>query len=204
MKKNKGFTLIELLAVIVILGILLSISIVAVNNIRKKQNVENKLNIISSIMTGAKNYIADNQNFWDSSETTDYKTGSPNPTNPTTLGNGRWINLADIINYADFDTEKFPELYYGNVDKTGGVRSAFVRNCSNTLKYEIIYTYREAKTNFYSSYNLTDCGCEEQKQSDHSFKFCDADNSGAGWDSNGKYYKADGSADISKDIKFTK
>lgn len=37
MKKNKGFTLIELLAVIVILGILLSISIVAVNNINKNQ-----------------------------------------------------------------------------------------------------------------------------------------------------------------------
>ena len=66
MKNKKGFTLIELLAVIVILGILLSISITAVNKIRRKQNVENKLNIVSNIMTGAKSYIADHPEFWNS------------------------------------------------------------------------------------------------------------------------------------------
>ncbi len=59
MKKNKGFTLIELLAVIVILGIMLAISVVAVNKIRKNQEVENKRNVISSILTGAKRYFAD-------------------------------------------------------------------------------------------------------------------------------------------------
>lgn len=65
MKNKKGFTLIELLAVIVILGILLSISITAVNKIRRKQNVENKENVISGILTGAKSYVSDNTSVLD-------------------------------------------------------------------------------------------------------------------------------------------
>ena len=65
MKNKKGFTLIELLAVIVILGILLSISITAVNKIKKNQDVENKENVISSILTGAKSYVSDNTSILD-------------------------------------------------------------------------------------------------------------------------------------------
>lgn len=61
MKKNRGFTLIELLAVIVILGILISISSVAVNSLRKKQEKKNMENVISSILTGAKEYNAENK-----------------------------------------------------------------------------------------------------------------------------------------------
>ncbi len=61
MKNKKGFTLIELLAVIVILGILLSISIIAVNKIRKKQEEENRKNVINSILTGAKKYASENR-----------------------------------------------------------------------------------------------------------------------------------------------
>ena len=60
MSKIKGFTLVELLAVIVILGIVLSVSIVSVNSIRKKQEKENRENVIGSILTGAKSYVADN------------------------------------------------------------------------------------------------------------------------------------------------
>ena len=55
---------------------------------------------------------------------------------------------------------------------------------------------------------IYDCGCEEQKIDDHSFKFCDANNKGAGWDINGKYYyKGEDDKyheDSSKDIKFEK
>lgn len=65
MKNKKGFTLIELLAVIVILGILLSISITAVNKIKKNQDVENKENVISGILTGAKSYVSDNISILD-------------------------------------------------------------------------------------------------------------------------------------------
>ena len=57
MKNKKGFTLIELLAVIVILGILLSISITAVNKIRKKQEIEKlqrEIDILESFRRNAK------------------------------------------------------------------------------------------------------------------------------------------------------
>ena len=75
MKNKKGFTLIELLAVIVILGILLSISITAVNKIRKKQEIENKLNVLSGIFTGAKSYIQIIRNFGIAIVITMMKTG---------------------------------------------------------------------------------------------------------------------------------
>ena len=59
MKKQRGFTLVELLAVIVILGIILSISTVAIVGIKEKQDKKNKKNVISSILTGAKAYNAE-------------------------------------------------------------------------------------------------------------------------------------------------
>lgn len=92
MKKNKGFTLIELLAVIVILGILLSISIVAVNNIRKKQDEKNYYNVLSSIFTGAKNYCSDH----------DCNTS---------------VEVSKLLEneYVDFDTTRYNDLYSKNV-----------------------------------------------------------------------------------------
>lgn len=95
MKKNKGFTLIELLAVIVILGILLSISTIAVNSIRKKQEVQNKENVISSILTGAKEYNAKNK----IEDNVDVKTLKDN-------------------NYVDFDTNKYSDLYEDSITVT--------------------------------------------------------------------------------------
>ena len=92
MKKKKGFTLIELLAVIVILGILLSISIVAVNNIRKKQDEKNYYNVLSSIFTGAKNYCSDH----------DCNTS---------------VEVSKLLEneYVDFDTTRYNDLYSKNV-----------------------------------------------------------------------------------------
>lgn len=192
MKNKKGFTLIELLAVIVILGILLSISVTAVNKIRKKQNNENILNVINSILTGAKSYIAEHPKFWNSTETKEYATGSTNP-KQSEFGTVKWINLKEVIENSNFDTEKFPELYYKNVKEKDGTKSIFVKYCENKYKYEIVYEY--------NTFYLSDCGCEEQFISDHAFKFCDAKVLGAGWDINGKYY---GNVNINKDINFEK
>lgn len=94
MKKNKGFTLIELLAVIVILGILISITTISVNSLRKKQEEKNKENIISSILTGAKEYNAKNK-IDDNVPVRDLKIG----------------------NYVDFDENKYSDLYNGVVIK---------------------------------------------------------------------------------------
>lgn len=198
MKNKKGFTLIELLAVIVILGILLSISVTAVNKIRKKQNNENILNVINSILTGAKSYIAEHPKFWNSTETKDYATGSTNP-KQSEFGTVKWINLKEVIENSNFDTEKFPELYYKNGKEEEGTKSIFVKYCENKYKYEIVYEY-----NTFDTFYLSDCGCEEQFISDHAFKFCDAKVLGAGWDINGKYYDTSGNNVSGKDINFEK
>lgn len=184
MKKNKGFTLIELLAVIVILGILLSISIVAVNNIRKKQNVENKLNVYSSVMTGAKNYIADNPSELDSL--------------PKDIG----VNLF-WDDYVDFDKNEFPTIYYvpdASGDPTTNPRTVRVSQCSNSLKYKVEF---HLKKDDGSTIKMDDCGCESQYSylnDISSLKFCEAEPSNwieadsttdgkfTGWDVSGKYY----------------
>ncbi len=97
MKKNRGFTLIELLAVIVILGILLSISTVSVNTLRKKQEEKNRKNIISSILTGAKEYNAEKQ---------------------IEIGDNVSVSTLISDNYTDFDTNKYPDLISKEVTKT--------------------------------------------------------------------------------------
>ena len=102
--KNKGFTLIELLAVIVILGILLSITTISVNSLKKKQDEKNLQNVISSILTGAKEYNAKNR-----------------------------IQVADSVSveklksddYVDFDEDKYSNLLEKKVTKN---------QCENPLK----------------------------------------------------------------------
>lgn len=98
MKKCKGFTLIELLAVVVILGIILSISTIAVNKIRKKQKVQNEKNMISNIFTSAKAYVADNPNVLDSLD-------DATPVE---------INVSDLD--VDFSKKKYEDLLENSVE----------------------------------------------------------------------------------------
>lgn len=109
-KRSHGFTLIELLAVIAILGILISITTVAVNTLRKKQEVKNKENVISSILTGAKEYNAKEK----------IKVGDSVPVE-TLKENG----------YVDFDEQKYSEFLSKEVTKS---------QCKNPLKikYSIV------------------------------------------------------------------
>lgn len=96
-KNKKGFTLIELLAVIVILGVMLAISVVAVNKIRNNQEEENKINVISGILTGAKRYVTEDKSILDNLPAT--------------------IIVSEIKNqdYADFDEIKYKNFMNKNV-----------------------------------------------------------------------------------------
>ena len=104
--KNKGFTLIELLAVIVILGILLSITTISVNSLKKKQDEKNLQNVISSILTGAKEYNAKNR---------------------IQVGGSVDVEELKSGDYVDFDEDKYFNLLKEDVKVTKN-------QCDNKLK----------------------------------------------------------------------
>lgn len=110
-KRSRGFTLIELLAVIAILGILISITTVAVNTLRKKQEEINKKNVISSILTGAK---------------------ERNAKEKINVGDSVSVKSLKEKSYVDFDEEKYSEFLSKEVTKS---------QCSENplkIKYSIV------------------------------------------------------------------
>lgn len=167
MKKNKGFTLIELLAVIVILGVLLSISVVAVNKIKKNQDEENYKNVLSSILTGAKSYIADHPEKLDFSTNTcsNDKTTNDRMVACTHTNNSEKIISISVVGlqekgYIDLDTENslYKDLINTKKDNLFNSRSVVIKKCgANPLKLKyMLYDMRDGT----KEYN--DCGCESQ------------------------------------------
>lgn len=63
MKKinNQGFTLIEMLAVVIILGILTSITVPTVTSLIQKSQKDNEKNQLKTIISATKMYITDNK-----------------------------------------------------------------------------------------------------------------------------------------------
>lgn len=143
MQTKKGFTLIELLAVIVILGVLLSLSVIAVNSQRKQQDKENLQNTISSILTGAKMYVSDNRHILDEELSSIH------------------INVGTLIsgNYVEFDTSD--ESLSGLVNEKVEI-SKCDDNDNMKLKYYITFDG--------NTYN--DCGCESQQTNVEAQKIC--------------------------------
>ena len=202
MKKKKGFTLIELLAVIVILGILLSISIVAVNNIRKKQEEENYVNVLSSILTGAKNYIADHPaklDFSLSLSLCGYDTDINNACKcnrdnkdinnkqvACTNNYGIAIGVKELINkdYIDIDEKKYADLINSSGDNVfDDGRSIYVKKClkdnNDDLKlyYELYDIRTERYLNISGNINYNECGCVAQSMESglsQSLKICNS------------------------------
>lgn len=176
---KKGFTLIELLAVLVILGILLSISITSVNKIRRKQANENYLNSISSILTGAKMYISDNQRLLDNFNQECYGTSNNDCIH---------LELETLIQkgYVDIDLKNDNNmlLVYDDLNLDGKIsaseksskRVAIVRKCPSSDKLYYLYHDRRVEVNmagFTKSIPYNDCGCAEQALSgSKSSKLC--------------------------------
>ena len=146
MKSKRGFTLVELLAVIVILGILLSISTVAVNNIRKKQDEKNLENQISSVLTGAKSYVADNPSVIYNLTSTDIKSVEVKK-----LIDGDYVSIKDL--------NKIKKDFVVNIRKCKSAMD------SDDVKLMYFITLDSG------TYN--DCGCKEQKlETGESDKLC--------------------------------
>jgi|GEM_PF-1649850 len=62
MQEKKGFTLIEILAVVTVIGLLASLSFVALNNVRERSNNSKRVSDIRQIQTTLESYFnADNK-----------------------------------------------------------------------------------------------------------------------------------------------
>ncbi|MEE0699743.1 MAG: prepilin-type N-terminal cleavage/methylation domain-containing protein [Bacilli bacterium] len=181
MKRSKAFTLIELLAVIVILGILIGITTVSVNGIRKKQEAENRRNAYSSVLTGAKTYIAENPEALDN------------------LTSTLDINVKDLVDsgYVELDMNKYDDLIYRYVsdDTTGGIkrdangnkvissnnqyRTLTIGKCPG-MEHKLYYAFYDVNylrkdlnwTKNKNTIYYNDCGCEEQIGGGESAKLC--------------------------------
>ena len=131
---KKGFTLVELLAVIAILGILSILVVVNISGIKNSEDEENNKNVISSILAGAKRYVADNPDFIDD-------LGDINADGNTIKK--KEINIADLVNnnYVDYDNSQ--KSLFDN-------KTVEITTCDDNLrvKYE------------FEGYN--DCGCDDQ------------------------------------------
>ncbi len=152
MKKNKGFTLIEVLAVLVILSLLITFSVVSVNKIKKKQEVANRINIIRSILTAARAYEADY---------------------PETNEKGSESNFNVYVStllekgYVDFDQDKYSDLI--NYKSAGTSYKVFIKTKANNDKREFVFnTYIKIlnKNGTKVSIQPTDCGLETEQDSD--------------------------------------
>lgn len=177
MKKNKGFTLIEVLAVLVILSLLITFSVVSVNKIKKKQEVANRINVIRSILTAARAYEADNPNL-----------------------TGRTVTVNTLLNkgYVDFDQDKYNE--YTNLSVTwwnepGTQKQEFQTN--NEIYINDSTNLKVSDCGLETSQDTRDKGkliCAENTYDDDK-------KISAGWNENGKYIDVDGNSDNSKDFK---
>ena len=205
MKSKKGFTLIEVLAVLVILSILITFSVVSVSKIKKRQEIENRINVIRSILTAARAYEADNPNE-----------------------NGVEIQTLLDENYVDFDTKKYDDLLILGSENRKIIWSNKYyedRNVKESNKLSFVFEgYIDIEVD--SKRLISDCGQETEQQNDKVGKvLCEGDityneefeifyypkckkNSTtgiticAGWDSKGKYYDTAGNQENGNNLKF--
>ena len=166
MKKNKGFTLIEVLAVLVILSLLITFSVVSVNKIKKKQEVANRINVIRSILTASRAYEADYPN-------TEANTG---------------VRVSTLLSkgYVDFDQDKYAEF------TTTTTTVKWDSYDSDKQKREFYVDLKLLKKDSNST-SVSDCGLEtDQTTSENGKKLClkgsynSSSGKSNGWDINGK------------------
>lgn len=166
MKKNKGFTLIEVLAVLVILSLLITFSVVSVNKIKKKQEVANRINVIRSILTAARAYEADYPDTHNDVAITDF-----NVKVSTLLSKG----------YVDFDQDKYNEFTTATV---------MWNSYNNKREFYVDLKLLKKDSNTTS---VSDCGLEtDQTTNESGKKLClkgsynSSSGKSNGWDINGK------------------
>lgn len=132
-KKKFGFTLTEMLAVIVILGILATLTGIAIGKIKKNQDIKNNLNIVGQAMSSARNYFTDNPT-----------SASRSIVTKDTLIKENYISNGSDLNY--FEASSNSCSYYGYTNIVEKKYYATWYDIDNDGKLEF----------------FTDCSCESQ------------------------------------------
>lgn len=204
MKSKKGFTLIEVLAVLVILSILITFSVVSVSKIKKRQEIENRINVIRSILTAARAYEADNPDK-------------------------REVEIQTLLdeNYVDFDTKKYSDLLMFDSENRKIIWSnKYYDNNNNNFEESNKLSFVFDKAILFDDPRfISDCGQETEQKNDKVgkvlcetkflfykgtlgfFTNCrkttpDGITICAGWDSKGKYYNDAGNPENDNNLKF--
>ena len=112
MKNKKGFTLIELLVVIAIIGLLATLSVVALNNARQKSRDAKRVSDIKQVQTALELYFVDNNGY---------------PIEGTAITLGDSTDAAETLSGAGFTVSggKTGTLYMGQVPSDPGVESGY-------------------------------------------------------------------------------
>ena len=159
MKNKKGFSLVELLAVIVVLGIILSITTVSILNLKEKQDEENIKNTISSILTAAKEYNVEHR----------FGVGHSNGVEVSTLKNN---------GYVDFDEEskyKGNKIYKDLLMKDDTYK-VYKETCANPgAEMKIKYVFSKSIETSEGTKRYNDCGCmlNDEQNGSKSEKLCE-------------------------------
>ena len=188
MKSKKGFTLIEVLAVLVILSILITFSVVSVSKIKKRQEIENRINVIRSILTAARAYEADNPDK-----------------NEVEVQTKKYINLlmVDDENRKIIRSNEYLENY--DVKESNKLSFVFEKailvDATSIPKFISDCGQETEQENDKAGKVL----CEASYHADSYFTKCKTTGDitiCAGWDSKGKYYNNDGTPNVDKNLKF--
>ena len=123
MSQKKGFTLIELLVVVAIIGLLSTLSIVALNSARAKSRDARRVSDVKQIQTALELYYNDNGQYPASTSSLkpNYMSTVPTPPTPTNDG-GCAANVAAYA-YTAQDTNRSYTLVYCLGAPTGGLAS---------------------------------------------------------------------------------
>lgn len=123
MVQKKGFTLIELLVVVAIIGLLSTLSIVALNSARAKSRDARRVADVKQIQTALELYYNDNGQYPGSTASLTPAYMGVVPTPPTPTNDGPCAASLTAYTYTAQDTNRSYTLSYCLGAPTGGLAS---------------------------------------------------------------------------------
>jgi prepilin-type N-terminal cleavage/methylation domain-containing protein len=139
-KRKKGFTLIELLVVIAIIGLLATLSVVALNNARERARDSRRVSDIRQIQTALEMYYNENPTVgYPASTTALVSSGfmNPIPTAPTPADGGCAANNTYVYTQTGTPAGSSYTLTYCLGNDTAGIKGGELQTASPLATYSV-------------------------------------------------------------------